>query len=69
MKLNDDFSGISGKNNDVLRDLHASDAKITQTSNAQIMEAPETKKFQALLAGLATVTLVGFLVVLFSRIL
>ena len=50
---------ISGKNNEDIespRELHASD-----TNSAQTTVAPDSKKFETMLAGAASLTLIAFL--------
>jgi hypothetical protein len=56
MSENNDFSGKNAGDNGNPRELHAVDTETTQAA-----EAPDSKRFEIMLAGAASLTLIAFL--------
>ena len=56
MSKNNDFSGKNAGDNGKPRELHAVDTETTQ-----VAEAPDSKRFEIMLAGAASLTLIAFL--------
>ena len=66
--MSDDIqdSGFSGGNTEETRDPHADSVEFTQENEVQVIEADSTKSFEILMASLASLTLIGFLVALWQ---
>ena len=56
MSENNDFSGKNAGDNGQPRELHAVDTETTQ-----VAETPDNKRFEIMLAGAASLTLIAFL--------
>ena len=56
MSGNNDFSGKNAGDNGQPRELHAVDTETTQ-----VAETPDNKRFEIMLAGAASLTLIAFL--------
>ena len=56
MSENNDISGKNAGDNGKPRELHAGDTETTQAA-----EAPDNKRFEIMLAGAASLTLIAFL--------
>ena len=57
MSKNNDFSGKNAGDNGKPRELHAGDTNSAQTT----AETPDSKRFEIMLAGAASLTLIAFL--------
>ena len=61
-------SGFSGANTEETRESHADSVEFTQENEVQAIEADSSKSFEILMASLASLTLIGFLVALWQAL-
>ena len=61
-------SGFSGGNTEETRESHADSVEFTQENEVQAIEADSSKSFEILMASLASLTLIGFLVALWQAL-
>ena len=61
-------SGFSGANTEETRESHADSVEFTQENEVQAIEADNSKSFEILMASLASLTLIGFLVALWQTL-
>ena len=61
-------SGFSGGNTEETRESHADSVEFTQENEIQVIEADNSKSFEILMASLASLTLIGFLVALWQAL-
>ena len=61
-------SGFSGGNTEETRESHADSVEFTQENEIQVIEADNSKSFEILMASLAALTLIGFLVALWQTL-
>jgi hypothetical protein len=68
--MSDDIqnSGFSGGNTEETRESHADSVEFTQENEVQVIEADNRKSFEVLMASLASLTLIGFLVALWQAL-
>ena len=68
--MSDDIqnSGFSGANTEETRESHADSVEFTQENEVQAIEADNSKLFEILMASLASLTLIGFLFVLWRTL-
>ena len=66
--MSDDIqnSGFSGGNTEGTRESHADSVEFTQENEVQVIETGNRKSFEVLMASLASLTLIGFLVALWQ---
>ena len=66
--MSDDIqnSGFSGGNTEETRESHADSVEFTQENEVQVIETGNRKSFEVLMASLASLTLIGFLVALWQ---
>ena len=61
-------SGFSGANTEETRESHADSVEFTQENEVQAIEADSSKLFEILMASIASLTLIGFLFVLWRTL-
>ena len=61
-------SGFSGGNTEGTREPHADSVEFTQENEVQVIETGNRKSFEVLMASLASLTLIGFLVALWQAL-
>jgi len=68
--MSDDIqnSGFSGANTEETRESHADSVEFTQENEVQAIEADSSKSFEILMASLASLTLIGFLLALWRTL-
>ena len=68
--MSDDIqnSGFSGGNTEETRESHADSVEFTQESEVQVIEADSSKSFEILMASIASLTLIGFLLALWRTL-
>ena len=68
--MSDDIqnSGFSGANTEGTRESHADRVEFTQENEVQAIEADSSKLFEILMASIASLTLIGFLFVLWRTL-
>ena len=68
--MSDDIqnSGFSGGNTEETRESHADSVEFTQENEVQVIEADNSKSFEILMASLASLTLIGFLLALWRTL-
>ena len=68
--MSDDIqnSGFSGVNTEGTRESHADSVEFTQENEVQVIESDSSKSFEILMASLASLTLIGFLVALWQAL-
>ncbi len=68
--MSDDIqnSGFSGGNTEETRESHADSVEFTQENEVQVIEADSSKSFEILMASLASLTLIGFLLALWRTL-
>ena len=68
--MSDDIqnSGFSGGSTEEMRESHADSVEFTQENEVQAIEADSSKSFEILMASLASLTLIGFLVALWQAL-
>ena len=68
--MSDDIqnSGFSGGNTEETRESHADSVEFTQENEIQVIEADNSKSFEILMASLASLTLIGFLLALWRTL-
>ena len=68
--MSDDIqnSGFSGANTEETRESHADSVEFTQENEVQVLEADSSKSFEILMASLASLTLIGFLLALWRTL-
>ena len=68
--MSDDIqnSGFSGANTEETRESHADSVEFTQENEVQAIEADSSKLFEILMASIASLTLIGFLFVLWRTL-
>ena len=68
--MSDDIqnSGFSGGNTEGTRESHADSVEFTQENEVQVIETGNRKSFEVLMASLASLTLIGFLVALWQAL-
>ncbi len=68
--MNDDVqnSGFSGGNTEGTREPHAASVEFIQKNEIQMIERSNRKSFEILMASLASLTLIGFLVALWQAL-
>ena len=68
--MSDDIqnSGFSGGNTEEMRESHADSVEFTQENEVQVIEAGNHKSFEILMASLASLTLIGFLLALWRTL-
>ena len=68
--MSDDIqnSGFSGGDTEGTRESHADSVEFTQENEVQAIEADNSKSFEILMASLASLTLIGFLVALWQAL-
>jgi len=68
--MSDDIqnSGFSGSNTEETRESHADSVEFTQENKVQVIEAGNHKSFGIIMASLASLTLIGFLLALWRTL-
>ena len=68
--MSDDIqnSGFSGANTEQTRESHADSVEFTQENEVQAIEADSSKSFEILMASIASLTLIGFLLALWRTL-
>ena len=68
--MSDDIqnSGFSGANTEETRESHADSVEFTQENEVQAIEADNSKLFEILMASIASLTLIGFLLALWRTL-
>ena len=68
--MSDDIqnSGFSGGNTEETRESHTDSVEFTQENEVQAIESDSSKSFEILMASLASLTLIGFLLVLWRTL-
>ena len=68
--MSDDIqnSGFSGANTEETRESHADSVEFTQENEIQAIEADSSKLFEILMASIASLTLIGFLLALWRTL-
>ena len=68
--MSDDIqnSGFSGDDTEKMREPHADSVEFTQENEVQVIEPGNHKSFEILMASLASLTLIGFLVALWQTL-
>ena len=68
--MSDDIqnSGFSGANTEETRESHADSVEFTQENEVQAIEADNSKSFEILMASIASLTLIGFLLALWRTL-
>ena len=68
--MSDDIqnSGFSGANTEETRESHADSVEFTQENEVQVIETGNRKSFEKLMASIASLTLIGFLVALWQAL-
>ncbi len=68
--MSDDIqnSGFSGGNTEGTRESHADSVEFTQENEVQVIETANRKSFEILMASLASLTLIGFLLALWRAL-
>ena len=68
--MSDDIqnSGFSGANTEETRESHADSVEFTRENEVQVIEADSSKSFEILMASLASLTLIGFLLALWRTL-
>ena len=68
--MSDDIqnSGFSGTNTEETRESHADSVEFTQENEVQAIEADSSKSFEILMASIASLTLIGFLLALWRTL-
>ena len=68
--MSDDIqnSGFSRGNTEETRGSHADSVEFTQENEVQVIETGSRKSFEVLMASLASLTLIGFLVALWQAL-
>ena len=68
--MSDDIqnSGFSGANTEETRESHADSVEFTQENEVQAIEADSSKSFEILMASIASLTLIGFLLALWRTL-
>ena len=61
-------SGFSGANTEETRESHADSVEFTQENEVQTIEADSSKSFEILMASIASLTLIGFLLALWQTL-
>ena len=61
-------SGFSGGNTEETRESHADSVEFTQENEVQAIEADSSKSFEILMASIASLTLIGFLLALWRTL-
>ena len=61
-------SGFSGANTEETRESHADSVECTQENEFQAIEADNSKSFEILMASIASLTLIGFLLALWRTL-
>ena len=61
-------SGFSGGNTEETRESHADSVEFNRENEVQVIEADNSKSFEILMASLASLTLIGFLVALWQAL-
>jgi len=61
-------SGFSGGNTEETRESHADSVEFTQENEVQAIETDSSKSFEILMASLASLTLIGFLLALWRTL-
>ena len=68
--MSDDIqnSGFSGGNTEETRESHADSVEFTQENEVQAIETDSSKSFEILMASIASLTLIGFLLALWRTL-
>ena len=68
--MSDDIqnSGFSGANTEETRESHADSVEFNQESEVQVIKADSSKSFEILMASIASLTLIGFLLALWRTL-
>ena len=68
--MSDDIqnSGFSGANTEETRESHADSVEFTQENEVPAIEADSSKLFEILMASIASLTLIGFLLALWRTL-
>ena len=68
--MSDDIqnSGFSGANTEETRESHAGSVEFTQENEVQAIEADSSNSFEILMASIASLTLIGFLLALWRTL-
>ena len=68
--MSDDIqnSGFSGGNTEGTRESHADSVEFIQENEVQLIRPDNSKSFEILMASLASLTLIGFLVALWQAL-
>ena len=68
--MSDDIqnSGFSGANTEETRESHADSVEFTQENEVQVIESDSSKSFEIIMASLASLTLIGFLLALWRTL-
>ena len=68
--MSDDIqnSGFLGGNTEETRESHADSVEFTQENEVQVIESDSGKSFEILMASLASLTLIGFLLALWRTL-
>ena len=61
-------SGFSGANTEETRESHADSVEFTQENEVQAIESDSSKSFEILMASIASLTLIGFLLALWRTL-
>ena len=61
-------SGFSGANTEETRESHADSVEFTQENEVQAIDADSSKSFEILMASIASLTLIGFLLTLWRTL-
>ena len=68
MDDNIQYSRFSGANTEEMRESHADSVEFTQENEVQAIETDSSKSFEILMASLASLTLIGFLLALWRTL-
>ena len=68
--MSDDIqnSGFSGANTEETRESHADSVEFTQENEVQVIESDNSRSFEILMASIASLTLIGFLLALWRTL-
>ena len=68
--MSDDIqnSGFSGGSTEEMRESHADSVEFTRENKLQVIESGKRKTFEILMASLASLTLIGFLLALWQTL-
>ena len=68
--MSDDIqnSGFSGANTEETRESHADSVEFPQENEVQAIESDSSKSFEILMASIASLTLIGFLLALWRTL-